>query len=303
MFRRGSSFNDATFIYPEEKRWEVATIEGRPPGPRSAHSAVMTARKEVVIFGGYDGERMCSLNDVWVLDLVRLRWERPEINRGMGAAGEVPGPRCWHRATVIEGGRKMLVHGGTNYAPDGGICEGDVWVLDLESWRWKRQATVMGPGIEYEQLMRLSHGLTTLRREDGTSVVVVYGGYGRSGMGSTDVMLLDVGSWRWSVIERPVPVGTDGGPGPLADLSAVELPVRFSSSFSSSSFPPIHSFAFTTFHSIRVGLSPHKQQRGGKGTNGAKIILMGGRVCPAGGEIDATEAYKRAQHAFVMHLH
>jgi hypothetical protein len=70
------------------KKWEVVTVDEEKPSPRMDHSfTVINKRGIAVLAGGIDqyGER---LDDIWILDLVRLNWSRvnaqPTIEESIG---------------------------------------------------------------------------------------------------------------------------------------------------------------------------------------------------------------------------
>ena len=69
-------YNDLWLFRADRSCWESCTTAGEPPSPRAAHSSVLhaTARPQLVIFGGTDGET--SFGDVWLLPIERARWER-----------------------------------------------------------------------------------------------------------------------------------------------------------------------------------------------------------------------------------
>ncbi|KRX06891.1 Immunoglobulin E-set [Pseudocohnilembus persalinus] len=101
-------YNDAWKIGLEnnELRWEniseVAT--GKPPMERYSHSATMV-NEFLVIFGGRN-QKMQTLNDVVVLDLIRNEWIYPDLS------GDIPKCRINHAACQWEPNDGVIIFGG-----------------------------------------------------------------------------------------------------------------------------------------------------------------------------------------------
>ena len=73
-------------------RWFKAKVQGTPPAPRYAHSAVLAGQR-IIIFGG-KGEK-CVFRDLHALDPLTLTWyQGPE---GSGS----PSARFSHSATLV----------------------------------------------------------------------------------------------------------------------------------------------------------------------------------------------------------
>lgn len=69
----------------ESRNWKQLELEGPVPTPRTNHGAVLDDDGKIVIFGGYTVEGYS--NEVYIINLVTHRWEKPMIN------GKPPLPR------------------------------------------------------------------------------------------------------------------------------------------------------------------------------------------------------------------
>ena len=58
------------------KKWEVITINEDKPCPRKDHSFNMINKKGIAILAGGIDQNGTWLDDVWILDMVRLHWVR-----------------------------------------------------------------------------------------------------------------------------------------------------------------------------------------------------------------------------------
>lgn len=58
------------------KKWEVITINEDKPCPRKDHSFNMINKKGIAILAGGIDQNGTWLDDVWILDMVRLHWLR-----------------------------------------------------------------------------------------------------------------------------------------------------------------------------------------------------------------------------------
>jgi len=263
QWRVAASYCDVYFFYPDERRWELATVTGGPPPPRSAHTAVLACGgRLLVVFGGYSASLQCCLNDVWTLDLATLVWSERSI------CGPLPPPRCWHCAELCSS-TEMVVYGGCNYSAAGGpIRDGcGVWVLDTEPWSWSFRETALADAVDEESLVRFGHGCC-VRSVGNQTQLIIYGGYGlkelpqqaHSVMGSIATYILDIHAWRWSVVPRLIPVH-DGGPSTLTDFSMRCVP----------------------------------------GTNDNTIMVVGGRTRPVGVG-DHVESVISGAHSYLLSL-
>ncbi|CAG8473683.1 6927_t:CDS:1 [Paraglomus occultum] len=120
-------YNDLYRLNVAEMKWEdVIYVKGKRPSKRNDHSASLWNGNKLVIFGGMDDEdEYC--NDVVILDLETMTWERPEVR------GYIPQGRAKHSATIYND--KLYIVGG--HSADGIIVSEDVNCLDLETWTWE----------------------------------------------------------------------------------------------------------------------------------------------------------------------
>lgn len=58
------------------KKWEVLAINEDKPCPRKDHSFNMINKKGIAILAGGIDQNGTWLDDVWILDMVRLHWVR-----------------------------------------------------------------------------------------------------------------------------------------------------------------------------------------------------------------------------------
>ncbi|CAD8066861.1 unnamed protein product [Paramecium sonneborni] len=118
--------NDTYQMDVNANRWFKAKVQGTPPAPRYAHSAVLAGQR-IIIFGG-KGEK-CVFRDLHALDPLTLTWyQGPE---GSGS----PSARFAHSATLYAS-TKMIIFGGWN----GIDYFNDLYVLDLEVMAWSQPA-------------------------------------------------------------------------------------------------------------------------------------------------------------------
>mmetsp|Transcript_12924 Transcript_12924/g.21141 ORF Transcript_12924/g.21141 Transcript_12924/m.21141 type:complete len:513 (+) Transcript_12924:47-1585(+) len=107
-------------------------ITGKAPTERWGHTATLWGTK-IVIFGGFDGT--ADYNDICILDTETWTWNKNDENSSNGSA---PAERSGHSASLI--GDKLYVFGGDS----GGVYRNDLWILDLETWHWKKPEGING---------------------------------------------------------------------------------------------------------------------------------------------------------------
>jgi hypothetical protein len=182
-----STCHCSTVIYTKEK----------PPSARSDHSAALWNEKYIVIFGG-DNEEDDYLNDVVLLNLETLTWERPDIR------GLVPLGRSKHSATVYH--NKMYVVGGTCRPSDDESDDEDevphfaneVCILNLENMTWERSFFLTSPHSHYTFALK--------------NKLYIYGGINGNLDKTNDITFLDLETKRVSTlsfrgIDVPLPYG------------------------------------------------------------------------------------------------
>ncbi len=127
----GSFLNDV-WVFDETNRWrEVTPTESNdksPSGRWGAAAVYDPERKEVVLFGGYDGDRL--LNDTWAWD--GTAWE--EI---VPIDSVLPPARTDHSMAYDQKRERVVVFGGFVAAAD----NGEIWEWDGTEWY---QAEIQG---------------------------------------------------------------------------------------------------------------------------------------------------------------
>lgn len=103
--------------------WRPVDVAGPKPTSRGYHTMNLVGSK-CVIFGGSDGTECFS--DVWILDLVRMRWSevKPEV-------GSTAYPRLSHTSTCV--GSYLFVIGGH----DGVNFSSDILLFNLVTLAWE----------------------------------------------------------------------------------------------------------------------------------------------------------------------
>lgn len=158
---------------------------------RFYHASEIVGRK-IVVHGGWDGDEV--FNDFWIFNTDSFVWMQPRTT-GFG-----PNARYGHSLTLTVDGR-LLIFGGCSINPETGIPKynDDVRQLDTDSMVWSRpRANGQTPTGRY--------GHTATLLSDGR--VLVYGGWGRGGCQSKDIIdnalastvhILDTKSMTWFV--------------------------------------------------------------------------------------------------------
>jgi len=155
--------------------WTTPKIQGVAPKARSYHSATavkpMTTKAEgsdadathvrqrIVIFGGNDQD--VSFATVHVLEKMDTpkeeatwKWFHPTVS------GTVPSARTGHSATLMNDGKTICIYGGWDPNQDDDESNqddgwyGDSFLLDTETWTWKRSDSVpvfMGHSLNASQ--------------------------------------------------------------------------------------------------------------------------------------------------------
>jgi len=134
--------------------WSQPETKGSPPGPRRAHTATLVGRK-IYVFGGGDGIK--ALNEVYTLDTESMTWSECKAS---AKEGDIPKPRGYHSATLIEGD-KILSLGGS----DGKECFCDLFVFDTATEIWSKKKVL-------NLFPRLAHTATLVG-----SMLFVFGGH------------------------------------------------------------------------------------------------------------------------------
>jgi len=123
------------------RAWRRVEVPSDTPAPVQRQSATLTAvGSQLLMFGGRWGESV-FLNDAWLYDTLRGRWQCVHESEETYAELEAPPPRAdqpcprWAHSAV-RFGRRVLVFGGS--AP--GRCFSDLHWFDLATCKWSRVA-------------------------------------------------------------------------------------------------------------------------------------------------------------------
>ncbi|ORZ03092.1 hypothetical protein BCR43DRAFT_482733 [Syncephalastrum racemosum] len=144
----------------------------------------------LVTFGGTStGSGSAALQTVTTYSLSTRSWNlQVSTNSSSGAS---PGARYLHTASCMKD--KMIVYGGGTTQP----FDSDVWVLDASKYptlTWERKSVAnadVGPGA------RMGH---TAVLDDSTGKIYIFGGWGVSATGDSNMYLLDTNTWSWQRI-------------------------------------------------------------------------------------------------------
>ncbi|KAL0697889.1 hypothetical protein Bca4012_054011 [Brassica carinata] len=162
--------------------WTQPLISGTPPPPRDSHSCT-TVGDNLIVFGGTDGIK--SLNDLYILDTSSHTWKCQSVR------GEAPAPREGHSATLV--GKRLFVFGGCGKSSDVNdeIYYNDLYVLNTETYVWKRAATIGCPPSA-----RDSHTCSSWKNK-----IVVIGGEDGHDYYLSDVHILDTDTFIWKELD------------------------------------------------------------------------------------------------------
>lgn len=173
-------------------RWirKSTTVRGGGTLPARTGATATAVGRKVYVFGGQEPSRGTCFNDVVVLDCDSWEWSRLEIS------GPSPPPRNSHVACVVNGGRLLVVYGGSS--PEVGPMS-DVYLLDLEEGaeRWIRPK-VTGQAPEPREM----HAACVLPNTpgdgdwNGDREIIVVGGRGGASVLS-DAVVLDAQRLEW----------------------------------------------------------------------------------------------------------
>lgn len=158
--------------------WTQPIISGTPPPPRDSHTCT-TVGDNLLVFGGTDGTK--PLNDLYILDTSSHTWKCQSVR------GEGPEAREGHSATLV--GRRLFVFGGCGKSSDinDEIYYNDLYVLNTETYVWKRAATIGNPPSA-----RDSHSCSSWKNK-----IVVVGGEDGHDYYLSDVHILDTDTFVW----------------------------------------------------------------------------------------------------------
>lgn len=183
--------------------WNRVEVEGEAPPPRWRHTANVIDKTRILIFGGFHS-RSVRLNDVWVLDTLKMQWECLHH-------GERP-PSDHTYKHVVELDREA------NAKAAGGLAGGEDEDEDEEGGGEKPKAEGAVVGGTEDASNEIT-GTPPFPRGGHTASQIgnslyVFGGYGGSGYGRrdfNDLWSLNLASLCW---ERHVTKGAPGGAPP-----------------------------------------------------------------------------------------
>ncbi|PPD97289.1 hypothetical protein GOBAR_DD05680 [Gossypium barbadense] len=158
--------------------WSLLATKGTPPIPRDSHSCT-TVGDNLFVFGGTDG--MNPLKDLHILDTATCTWICPSVR------GEGPEAREGHSAALV--GKRLFIFGGCGKSSDNNeeIYYNDLYILNTETFVWKRAATLGNPPSA-----RDSHTCSSWKNK-----IIVIGGEDGHDYYLSDVHILDADTLAW----------------------------------------------------------------------------------------------------------
>ncbi|KAE8711821.1 rhomboid protein 1 [Hibiscus syriacus] len=161
-----------------KQTWNQLATKGTPPTPRDSHSST-TVGENLFVFGGTDG--MNPLKDLYILDTVTDTWICPSVR------GEGPEAREGHSAALV--GKRLFIFGGCGKSSDNNdeIYYNDLYILNTETFVWKRVATSGNPPSA-----RDSHTCSSWKNK-----IIVIGGEDGHDYYLSDVHILDTEALAW----------------------------------------------------------------------------------------------------------
>ncbi|KAK6128175.1 hypothetical protein DH2020_038077 [Rehmannia glutinosa] len=156
--------------------WSEPAIKGIPPIPRDSHSCT-TVGDNLFVFGGTDGRR--PLNDLHILDTSSNTWILPSVR------GDGPEPREGHSAALI--GKRLFIFGGCGKFENSEIYYDDLYILNTETFAWKRVVPSGTPPSK-----RDSHTCSSWKNK-----IIVIGGEDSCNYYLSDVHILDADTLVW----------------------------------------------------------------------------------------------------------
>lgn len=156
--------------------WSDPLTKGALPSPRDSHSCTAIG-DSLFVFGGTNGRE--SLNDLHILDTSLNTWISPSLR------GDRPSPREGHSAALI--GKRLFIFGGCGKFDDAEIYYDDVYVLNTETFVWKRIVPSGTPPSKRE-----SHSCSSWNGN-----IIIIGGEDTSNFYQSDVHILDTDTLSW----------------------------------------------------------------------------------------------------------
>ncbi|KAL9148457.1 hypothetical protein ABFS82_12G042500 [Erythranthe guttata] len=156
--------------------WSEPMVKGTPPTPRDSHSCT-TVGDNLFVFGGTDGRK--PLNDLHILDTSSNTWILPSVR------GDGPEPREGHSAALI--GKRLFIFGGCGKSDNSEIYYDDLYILNTETFSWKRVVPSGTPPSK-----RDSHSCSSWKNK-----IIVIGGEDSCDYYLSDVYILDADTLVW----------------------------------------------------------------------------------------------------------
>ncbi|XP_009596275.1 uncharacterized protein LOC107831980 [Nicotiana tabacum] len=158
------------------RMWSEPVMKGTLPTPRDSHSCTNIG-DNLFVFGGTNGRE--PLNDLHILDTSSNTWISPSLR------GDRPNPREGHSAALI--GKRLFIFGGCGKYDDTEIYYDDVYVLNTETFVWKRIVPSGTPPCKRE-----SHSCSSWNNK-----IIIIGGEDTSSFYLSDVHILDTDTLVW----------------------------------------------------------------------------------------------------------
>ncbi|OZJ03992.1 hypothetical protein BZG36_04045 [Bifiguratus adelaidae] len=184
---------------PKNRVMTLSKTRGEVPPPLVGPTSVFAGGR-LFLFGGRLVSARLMTNDLYVLDLGTMVWQKHRTDKDTVEVGEKqerqgggerrPKPRYFHSANVW--GSKMIIFGGMGYSAEAedGLCVlNDVWVLDTDTMEWScpsTRASAIRPKARYAHLSAVSG-----------SQLLIFGGQDIANAYIAEVNVLDLRSWTW----------------------------------------------------------------------------------------------------------
>jgi hypothetical protein len=174
--------NDVYELDLDSYTWNLLSTTGQAPSPRWEHCAVYNSQDHTMaIFGGRD--LYDAFNDLWVLDLSTLVWQR--------IAYYGPSPRIGASAIYLPDRNSMLVFAGSNHwvEPWPYTTYNDVWEFNFDTQNWILHST-LGPSPPPRTVHMASY--------DGrNNRMLIFAGQCNYDIIVNDLWELDLSTWTW----------------------------------------------------------------------------------------------------------
>ncbi|KAK8657739.1 hypothetical protein V6N13_035962 [Hibiscus sabdariffa] len=161
-----------------KQTWSQPVMKGTLPRARDSHSCT-TVGDNLFVFGGTDGTK--PLKDLHILETFTNTWICPSVR------GEGPEAREGHSAAVV--GKRLFIFGGCGKSSDNNdeIYYNDLYILNTETFVWKRVQTSGNPPSA-----RDGHTCSSWKNK-----IIVIGGEDARDYYLSDVHILDADTLAW----------------------------------------------------------------------------------------------------------